>query len=630
MRYATHVVRLRDPGRRPVPGLHRPGRQLPGRPRGGPAGPPEPLGDRLSPGPGAAGDAAGRHRWWASAPACAGGATHLRRRRWRRRPRSWPGSSAWRARPDADAVCATLLGLGDRVLGTGDRLPAAAHRPLPGPRPGDGPWVGGRPRRSDPADRGRRPAALAPDGVLPARRSPFPHLVWLPLWSDRRASSRSIANWFVTLFRGRPPTRLHRFLAAYVRYQTHVYAFLQLVGNPFPGFIGPAGHLPGGAGDRRTAERQNRWVTGFRLVLAIPGLPARRARIGGVGRGRRSSAGSSPCSRAGCRTACATSARSRCATAPRPSAYRPAADRPLSVQRADCAAWQPASGAARDPTADDALAWIAAAAVLWRPHARWPRRACGDATSRTTCSCAHLDPARYFSAASSSARATTSASCGSTRCCPRWCCWSCSRLYARRGERFTRESAAGRVGTGMLLAMLGFAFVWLAQLPFGLAGLWWDRRHDVSKQGYLDWAWGASSGSAASSSSSASAIADRDGPGRRAASDWWWIAAAPVFVALGAAVRVRPAVPAARTSLAARTSGWRRTRGRSRAEGPPEMPVKVEKVKRVHRRAERRGGRARPTPPGDPLGHAARRPLHAPGGAHVSRTSSVTSSRDHL
>src|SRR5439155_19431172 len=59
-------------------------------------------------------------------------------------------------------------------------------------------------------------------------------------------------------------------------------------------------------------------------------------------------------------------------------------------------------------------------------------------------------------------------------------------LYARHGERFTRESAAGRVGTGMLLGMLGFAFVWLSQLPFGIAGLWWERRHHISKQGYLE------------------------------------------------------------------------------------------------------------------------------------------------
>ena len=51
-------------------------------------------------------------------------------------------------------------------------------------------------------------------------------------------------------------------------------------------------------------------------------------------------------------------------------------------------------------------------------------------------------------------------------------------LYARYGARFTRESAAGRIGTGMLLGMLGFGFVWLSQLGFGLAELWWQRRHD--------------------------------------------------------------------------------------------------------------------------------------------------------
>ena len=59
--------------------------------------------------------------------------------------------------------------------------------------------------------------------------------------------------------------------------------------------------------------------------------------------------------------------------------------------------------------------------------------------------------------------------------------------YARWGHYFTRESAAGRIGTGMLLAMLGFAIVWLVQLPFGLAQLWWDRRHDVAEISYPVW-----------------------------------------------------------------------------------------------------------------------------------------------
>ena len=38
-------------------------------------------------------------------------------------------------------------------------------------------------------------------------------------------------------------------------------------------------------------------------------------------------------------------------------------------------------------------------------------------------------------------------------------------LFVRYGVRWTRESAAGPIGTGMVLGMLGFALVWLAQLP---------------------------------------------------------------------------------------------------------------------------------------------------------------------
>ena len=34
-------------------------------------------------------------------------------------------------------------------------------------------------------------------------------------------------------------------------------------------------------------------------------------------------------------------------------------------------------------------------------------------------------------------------------------------VYARRGPRFARESAAGPIGTGMLLGMLGLGIVWL-------------------------------------------------------------------------------------------------------------------------------------------------------------------------
>jgi hypothetical protein len=44
-------------------------------------------------------------------------------------------------------------------------------------------------------------------------------------------------------------------------------------------------------------------------------------------------------------------------------------------------------------------------------------------------------------------------------------------VFAVKGPGFVKESAAGRIGTGMMLGMLGLGFVWFAQLPFGLAEL---------------------------------------------------------------------------------------------------------------------------------------------------------------
>jgi STE24 endopeptidase len=61
-------------------------------------------------------------------------------------------------------------------------------------------------------------------------------------------------------------------------------------------------------------------------------------------------------------------------------------------------------------------------------------------------------------------------------------------LFAWRGWRFARESAAGRIGTGMLLGMIGLALVWIAQLPFAIAGIWWQKRYGLVSAGYVEWA----------------------------------------------------------------------------------------------------------------------------------------------
>jgi STE24 endopeptidase len=58
--------------------------------------------------------------------------------------------------------------------------------------------------------------------------------------------------------------------------------------------------------------------------------------------------------------------------------------------------------------------------------------------------------------------------------------------YAKWGPRLTRESAAGPIGTGMLLGMLGLGVLWLAQLPFTILDLWWERRHGLLLTGYVE------------------------------------------------------------------------------------------------------------------------------------------------
>lgn len=97
----------------------------------------------------------------------------------------------------------------------------------------------------------------------------LPHLLWLYLWT-LIAYLAAIVNWIATLILGRSPQALHRFLAAYLRYRTHVYAYLTLIGSPFPGFTGSSGYpieLSVGA-----PEAQSRVKTLLRLPLALPAL----------------------------------------------------------------------------------------------------------------------------------------------------------------------------------------------------------------------------------------------------------------------------------------------------------------------------------------------------------------------
>lgn len=152
-------------------------------------------------------------------------------------------------------------------------------------------------------------------------------------------------------------------------------------------------------------------------------------------------------------------------------------------------------------------------------------------------------------------------------------------LYAARGERLTRESAAGRIGTGMLLGMLGFAVVWMAQLPFGVAALWWQRRHHISREGYLSWAigdWLGLGGQFLFVCLAILIVMALAGPLRRR----WWLLGGPVFTALALAFAfVQPYLisnvhPLRQPAVAAEA------RTLARSEGLSDVKVEVQDVHR--------------------------------------------------
>jgi Domain of unknown function (DUF4389) len=95
----------------------------------------------------------------------------------------------------------------------------------------------------------------------------IPHLIWVTVWGIVAALA-AIANWFATLVNGRSPEGLHNFLATYLRYQTHVYAYVLLIADPFPGFGGKPGYPIDIEID--PPKPQSRWTVGFRVILAIP------------------------------------------------------------------------------------------------------------------------------------------------------------------------------------------------------------------------------------------------------------------------------------------------------------------------------------------------------------------------
>jgi hypothetical protein len=98
----------------------------------------------------------------------------------------------------------------------------------------------------------------------------IPLFLWFTLWSVI-ATLAAIVNWIATLVAGRSPEGLHNFLATFLRFATHVRAYVLLIADPYPGFTGREGSYPIDL-EIAPPEDQNRLTVFFRIILAIPAL----------------------------------------------------------------------------------------------------------------------------------------------------------------------------------------------------------------------------------------------------------------------------------------------------------------------------------------------------------------------
>lgn len=95
----------------------------------------------------------------------------------------------------------------------------------------------------------------------------LPHLVWVTLFGIA-ASFVALAAWLAVLIERRVPTSLHDFLARYVRYTTHLAAYLSFAASPYPRFGGRSPYPVDVEVD--PPDAQGRLGALFRLVLVVP------------------------------------------------------------------------------------------------------------------------------------------------------------------------------------------------------------------------------------------------------------------------------------------------------------------------------------------------------------------------
>ena len=364
---------------------------------------------------------------------------------------------------------------------------------------------------------------------------------------------------------------LHHFLASFVREAAHVSAFLHLVGRPYPGFLGREGSYPVDLTIAPPAGQRRLGVLA-RIVVALPALllasvfaiVALVAAILGL------------VSRRSQRPACREGLRDLGAAALRYEAQTAGYLLLLTARYPD------ASPRLEPPTEDGRMTsararGVAIAGALVASRGSRPRGCSQARPFRTTLRC------RRSTSTRSSVRTLVARAERYRRFLyVDWVLAEAALLvtlavYAKRGARLARESAAGPIGTGMLLGMVGLGLAWVVRLPFSVAALWWQRRHGLSSRGYVDVLVNGWLGLAGTFVALSLALLVLMALARRLGS-WWWLPGSLVLASVAAAlVLVQPYLTAGLEPVGSPRVERAYERFRS-AQGVGDVPLRVQHV----------------------------------------------------
>jgi Zn-dependent protease with chaperone function len=106
-------------------------------------------------------------------------------------------------------------------------------------------------------------------------------------------------------------------------------------------------------------------------------------------------------------------------------------------------------------------------------------------------------------------------------------------VLAHRAPRIVRTLGLGRVGAGVIIAMLILVTLWFVSLPFGFAAQWWQARHGLAPHDYVSWIfapWAVLAFEALYALVFVLIVLGLAGW----LGDRWWLVGGPVFVALAA------------------------------------------------------------------------------------------------